>query len=769
MTTKGTAENSKKPISHNGERPGDPFSTLRLFEETKGRKTNLPIQPTPLINRENEFKTLSELLLREDIRLVTLTGTGGTGKTRLALEVASTMISEFSSGVFLVSLAHVTEASFVPPAIVSTLGIIEKPGKRIEETLMEFLRGKQMLLLLDNFEQAIASATFVAALLHECPRLKILVTSREPLHVTGEHELPIPTLAVPAKAGTAIAKQIMEYASVALFVQRAQAIRSDFSVTVENATVVAAICTKLDGLPLALELAAARIRVLSPDALLSRLEKRLDLLRGGPRDTPVRHQTMRNTIEWSYDLLTEEDKKLFRRLSAFSGSFSFDAAREVCMTQLESDEDALEKLERLVEKSLLLSEGRGDEIRFRMLATIREFAAESLALSSESEEITRGYADYFVALAEQAELGLRGPEQGTWLRRLESEHDNLRAALRWSLENGRTELSLRFCSALWYFWYIHGYWTEGREWIARALGDEAKTSPRLRANALLGAGTLAAFQYDVAKARSLLGDSLAISRKLGDKEGIGRTLNVLGMIARNQGDFTKGQELHEECLAIFRELGDKWGVATVLNSLGVGLRYQSRYDEAIDIHRQSLDLFREIGDKRSIARALANLGSILIRKQEYDRASRLLEESLSLYLELGDKIGIADSLCEHGALARRQRDYDTAAKWFNRALILFKEIGSTDGIATCFDEAVACACAESRFDKAARLLGASQAIREKSNSPIPLGHQTEHEHNTTTTRSTLGEKNFEMEKSKGHEMSLEEAVQYALGDKYESS
>jgi len=762
LTPKGTPEGTRGGTIRYESKIGDPFSTLRLFSETERRLTNLPIPSTPLVNREKEVKMLHEMLLRDDVRLVTLTGTGGTGKTRLAIEVASSFIKAFPNGVFLVSLVAVTEPTLVPSAIVSTLGIIEKADKPIEETLKDFLREKRMLLLLDNFEQVIAAASVTTSLLLECPKLKILVTSRAPLRVRGEHELPVPTLAVPNIAKMPHAMELISYAAVALFVQRAQAIRTEFSVTVENARIVAEICTRLDGLPLALELAAARTRVLSPQALLLRLQNRLELLTDGQRDLPARQQTLRNTIAWSYDLLEEEDKKLFRRLSVFAGSFSFEAAEVICVTGKASSEKGLDQLSRLVEKSLLLSDTVDGEVRFRMLETIREFAFESLVSTVENEQIVSRFADYFISLAERAESELRGPDQGVWLARLEHDHDNLRVALRRSLEKEKIELSLRFCSALWFFWYIRGYLTEGRLWIERTLAECWTTVPRLRTKALLGAGTLAAFQYDFPKARSLLNESLAISRELGDNQGIGRALNVLGILARNQGDFTEGQKLHEESLAKFRELGDKWGIATVLNSLGVGARYQAHYDEAIAIHRQSLELFRELGDKRSIARALANLGSTLIRKVDYESARRLLDESLSLYLELGDKIGIADSLCEHGVLTRREQDYNTAAKWLKEAMLVYKEIGSSDGIAACFEEFVGCACAEGRFDRAAKLLGAAQVIREALDSPIPPEDRNEHERHVTMAQSALGQENFEREKTNGREMTREEGVEYAL-------
>ena len=762
MTQAGTTDGGRKSVPDNETRLGDPFSTLKIFAATKIRPAHLPSPTTPLINREKEVRAARELLLKTDVRLVTLTGTGGAGKTRLAIEVASTLANEFQNGVFFVSLASITESSLVPSTIVSTLGIMEKRGKSITETLRDYLREKQTLLILDNFEQVISAASDVAVLLAECPRLKMLVTSREQLRVKGEHELPVLSLEVPDLTHIPKVKELLTCAAVALFVQRAQAIRTEFRVTTENSRTIAEICTKLDGLPLALELAAAHTRVLSPEALLPRLRNLFELLTTGSRDLPIRQQTLHNTIEWSYDLLSEQDKRLFRSLSIFGGVFSIEAAQEICITLSESSEGILNQLSRLVEKSLLISEIGPIETRFRMLGTIREFAFQSLSSNSESERIMQRYSEYFVSIVERARLELRGPNQATWFTRLEEDHDNLRQALRRSLENGRVEFALRLCTALWFFWYVRGYWSEGRDWIARTLTEAGDTFPDLQAEALLGAGTLAAFQGDFRNARSFLEESLTISKKIGDAPGEARALNALAMMERSEGHTSEAQRLQEESLTKFQALGDKWGIATALNGLGVGARYKAHYDEAIPIHRQSLELFRELGDKRGIARALANLGSNMIRKGDTENARKLHEESLLLYLEQGDKIGIADSLLELGSLTRRQGSYDMACNRLKQALLVYNEIGSVDGIITCFEEFAACASSENRFDEAARLLGVSQRMREVSKSPIPPAYRTEHEHDVGAVANALGDQALGAEMTLGRRMTLEDAVKYAL-------
>jgi predicted ATPase len=743
---------------------GDPFSTVRLFGTVQHRAGNLPIQTTPLVDREKEFEALRELIHRDNVRLITLTGPGGSGKTRLALELALNLKDEFLDGVFFVPLAAVTEANLVPSRIVTTLEMMEKAGEPIEYTLKQFLRDKQTLLLLDNFEHVILAASFAAELLHRCPRLKIIVTSREPLRVQGEYEFPVLPLAVPDLSQTSAAGEIMLYAAVALFVQRAQAIKADFCVTGQNARTVAEICSRVDGLPLALELAAARTRVLSLEGLLQRLQKRLEILTAGPRDLPGRQHTLRNTIAWSYDLLDEQNKILFRRLSVFAADFSFEAAEEICSNREDSAETMLDQLSRLVEKSLLLTEQTDNEIRFRMLETIREFAHEVLATSGESSHIQERFASYFLSLAQEAGSELMGPEQATMLIRLDREHDNLRAALRWSIENGDVERSLGLGSALWNFWHIRGHLSEGRMWLTKIIEKAGSTRTVTRARALMGAGALAKWQNDFPSASSLLKESLALSRELGDLEGTAFALNYMANVADDLGYFTEGRRLYEESLGIFRQLGHKWGEALVLNNLGVGARNQGDYDAATKLHKRSLELFTELHDKRRIAHSLINLGFVLERRREYDAASKTLSQSLSLFRELGGRVGIAECCFLSGSVARRKGDFETSRKLLAESLVTAHEIGYQEVIAGCFEESAASDRIEGNVKRAARLLAAAENIRKVNRIPIPPAYQTDYHRDLAFLKSTLG-KEFQTEWAKGRAMTLEQVVADVLSPK----
>jgi predicted ATPase len=641
---------------------------------------------------------------------------------------------------------------------------MEKGGQQIGENLKEFLKDKRMLLLLDNFEQVMAAAPLATELMHECPKLKILVTSRAPLRVRGEHEFQVLPLALPDLGRIVTVESLLECAAVAMFVQGARTINPDFAVTPSNARVLAEICIRLDGLPLALELAAARIRVLSLDALLKRLQKRLGLLTNGPRDLPARQQTLRNTIAWSYDLLDDREKKLFRHLSVFAGDFSIQAVEEICMTLDNITGDALDEMSQLVEKSLILRENDNGEIRFKMLETIREFAFESLVANGESQRLLERFTDFFLSLAEEAESKLKSREQGDWLVRLEREHDNFRAALHWSTQNKSVERSLRLGYALWRFWYVRGHLTEGRLWLTKALTNAGPTSTVPRVRALIGAGALAAWQNDFPAGRSLLNESLALSQELSDKEGTALALNYLGNIADNQGDFAESRRLYEDSLALFRQLGNKWGIALVLNNLGVWARYRGEYDKATTLHQQSLELFSELEDKGRIALSLINLGFALERKGDYNTARKTLNESLSLFRELGERVGIAESLFLVGSIARKLGDIDTACKLLGESLIVSHEIGNKEIMVSCLEEFAGADCVEGRAERAVRLLAAAESIRDATRLPIPPAYRADNEHNVTMARSALSEKRFQAEWAIGRVMTLEHAVAYVLAN-----
>ena len=749
-------------IGH-GRPQSDPFAALTRLRAIDRGRTNLPAQPTPLIGREKELREAIELILRNDLRLLTLTGSGGTGKTRLGIEVAWALVDKFPGGVFLVSLAPITDHSLVVSAIMNALGVAEQGQKSLAESLKDHLRDKRILVVLDNFEHLMPAVSLVSELLTGCPRLKILVTSREPLRIRGEHEFPVLPLMLPDMNKIRVIESVLDYAAVVLFVQRTQAVRPDFTVGPENARTIAEICVRLDGLPLALELAAARMRILTAEEMLNHLQNRLGLLTAGPRDLPARQRTLRDTIAWSYEPLQADDKKLFRRLSVFANGFSFEAVEAVCNAPRDLRGGVLEALSRLVERNLIQSYITQCGTRFGMLETIREFALEALTTSSELKQTQKTYVEYFLSLAEKVEPELRGAAQASWLTRLEQEHDNMRKAIRLSIESKDVDRSLRFASALWRFWYIRGHCTEGRTCITSALANAGSMSNAFRAKALLGLGTLASVQNDFPAGRAALEESLGLFRELGDKEGMAFTLNTLGIITLEEGDYSGSMRFHEESLELMREAGNKWGVGLVLNNLGVVARGLGEYDKATELHKECLMIFKELGDKRHVAAMLYNLGTNSRDKTDYDEARKLLTESLLLSRELEHKVGIAESLLLLGSVARKQRDQDTAGKLFAESIVLFLEIGAKEGIADCLDEYAGWVFEKGEAERAAQLIGACEALREVAHLPLPPAYCASHERDVGFARKALGEDRFAAEREKGRFMTIEEAIACALG------
>src|SRR5215208_2755382 len=482
------------------------FPPLNTLE---ARRNNLPAQPTALVGRERELEEVLALVRNPAVRLLTLTGPGGTGKTRLGLQAAAELTDEFEDGVFFVALAAISDPVLVAPMIARTLGLTESGNQPPEDLLKGYLRHRQVLLLLDNFEQVLGAGSLLDTLLSAASGLKVLATSRTPLRLYGEHEFPVPPLSLPDPESLPPVELLTRYEAVRLFVERAMALRPDFSLTEENAPAVVEICARLDGLPLAIELAAARTKLLPPQALLSRLGNRLKLLTGGARNPPERQRTLRNAIEWSHDMLDEGEKTLFARLAVFSGGSTLEAIEVVCDAEGDLPVDALEGVSSLLDKSLLGREEASDEqSRFVMLETIHEYAREKLRESGEAEELGRAHAQYYLALAEEAELV--GPEQAWWLERLEAEHDNLRAALNRSLEAGDSGTALRIGGAVWRFWYVRGHFSEGRRWLASGLSGGEMAPVGVRARALLGLGELALWQGDYTRAAEDLEASLTL-------------------------------------------------------------------------------------------------------------------------------------------------------------------------------------------------------------------------------------------------------------------
>jgi len=770
------------------------------------RSDNLPVQPTPLIGREQEVAAVVQLLRREDVRLVTLTGPGGTGKTRLGLQVASELRDVFAMGVFFVSLAPINDPLLVMPTIAQVLGIRDGAGQPLLARLAEALQQHLFLLILDNFEQVVGAASQVADLLTSCPSLKVLVTSREVLHVRAENEFAVPPLALPDPTHLPELAALARSPSVALFLQRAQAVTPEFQLKTTNARAVAEICVRLDGLPLAIELAAARMKLLSPQALLVRLDQPLSMLTGGARDVPARQQTLRNTIEWSYQLLNAREQRLFRWLSVFVSGCTLQAAEAVCTGPGDRAGQVLDGVASLVDKSLLQrveqtekgNEQQEDQ-RLLMLETIREYGQEALIASGEGDAAQHAHSDYFLQLAEEAEPALKGPLLVAWLDRLEQEHNNLRAALQWALEGRRAEIALRLGIALERFWVVRGLRNEGLAFLERALAGSVGVADDVRARALLAAARLAFNQSNFDQGEALAQESLALFRGLGDRRGIALSLNRLGVAAWRRGDFRSARILLEEDLALFRELGDRDRVAWSLFMHGLLDNKQGEYARASSLFEESLALFRELGNKRGIAASLTQLaGTLFVSQGNQDMIYPLLEQGLSLDREVGDKEGMAVVSLLLGWVALKQGDLATARTRVEEGLTFYREMENREGMAealvmfgkveaargdhafarTLYEESLA--LAKEIGDKeliasgleglasvvgvqgepatAARLWGTAEALRETIGAPLYPIERADYDHMVAAVREQLGEEVFVSAWAEGRTMTAEQVL-----------
>ncbi len=645
----------------------------------------VPITFTSLIGREQDVATIDALLLRPDVRLLTLLGVGGIGKTRLSLQVAGDMWKYFSDGVCFVSLAAINDPELVVPAIAQEFGIPEIGTQPLFEQVKVSLHDKQLLLILDNFEQVMNASPRVEELLAACPSLKIVVTSRAVLHLQAEQEFTVPPLALPNLNHLPEHEVLSDYAAVSLFVRRAQAIQPAFHVTAANARTIAEICVCLDGLPLAIELAAARIKLLPPQALLSRLTQRLQVLTSGIRTLPERQQTLRNTLRWSYDLLDPEEQRLFRRLSVFVGGWSLEAVDAVVHADHEASSgpvSVLDGVASLLDKSLLLQvKQEGNEPRLIMLETVREYGLECLRESREAEVSQRAHALYYLRLAEQAEPHLKGAQQIEWLEQLEMEQENLRAALGWLLEQKEADLAVRLGGAMWWFWYGRGYWSEGRRWLEAALAlPQMEGQTAARAKALRGAGTLALYQWDYAVAPVLLEESAALYRESGDKRGLAGSLGELGWYKFRQNDFAAARTLLEESIGLAREVSDKRILAYLLRYLGWLFGMPGDYDRAFPLVKESVELCRELGDKHGLTYTLTALSRIVLWQGNATQAVALAQESLTLARDLHNKPDIADALYELACSAEYQGEYGQAEVLTRENLVLARELGDKDRI-----------------------------------------------------------------------------------------
>ncbi|CAN5297899.1 LuxR family transcriptional regulator [soil metagenome] len=743
------------------------FPPLKTLDE---RMNNLPTQPTPLVGREKEVGEISGLLRRPEVRLLTLTGPGGTGKTRLGLQVAAELLDEFEGGVFFVALAPISDPELVASAMAGPLGVRESADRTLTEALKEYLRDRELLLLLDNFEQVLEAAPVVGELLSTCPRLKALATSRGALGVYGEHEYAVPPLALPdpRRLPAIHVEKLSQYESVRLFIERARAAKGDFEVTNESAPAVAEICVRLDGLPLAIELAAARTKILPPQAMLSRLSNRMKLLKGGARDLPERQRTLRGAIDWSHDLLEEDEQVFFRRASVFVGGLTLEAAEEVCDADGGLELDVLDGVESLLAKSLLRrqEEESEEEPRFYMLETIREYATERLEESGEAEAVRRPHAEHYLGLAEEAEPELRGAHQLEWFERLEGEHDNLRAALSWAIEEGRADTALRLAGALWWFWLVRGHLSEGRRRLEEALAKDGRSATTsVRAKALVGAGRLLLEQGDLERATALLEEGGALFWEAGPKQGLADALDNLGIAQAHRGELERARALFEESIELFREAKDRWGVAEALNNLALTAQTQGQREQATALHGESLRIRQELGDKRGIAMSLGNLGAEALARGDHERAAQLSEEGLALARGLGDK-GLTATLLGILGVALLSRDeLERGSELLKESLTMHQELGDKYHLHASLMGVAHAAGAAGEPLREARLFGAAQGLRESAGMTLLDLEAREHsELPVTSARSGVEEEAWEQAWEEGRAMNLDEAISYALED-----
>ena len=704
-------------------------------EQPTAIPNNLRAPLTPLIDREREAAAAWHYLLKTPVRLLTLVGPPGVGKTRLGMQVALDLLTSFQDGVFFVPLAQVLDPSQVLDATARVLGLEGGGNEPLVQRLAEHLRDRRMLLVLDNFEQVIAAASQALDLVESCPQLKLLVTSREPLHVRGEQQLAVPPFEAPYLDGPLTASGIACSPAVALFVERAQAVEPEFRLTDANAPSVAAICAQLEGLPLAIELVAARVKMLPPQALLERMSGRgmhahehLHLLTGGAHDLPARHRTLREAIGWSYNLLDEQERRLFARLSVFSGGCTLVAIEAVCNPRGDLGASVLDGVASLLDKSLLwrghgaLDKVGESEPRFYMLETVREYADEQLAALGEANGTRRLHLECYLAMAEAADPQLTGADQKSWLDRLERDHDNLRAALDWALHREDVQIAAQIGVALKRFWEVHNHFGEGRRWLREILTRSEGLAPSLKAKVLNAAGALALAQSDYDDAFSLLDGSLELQRDLGDDLGVASALNNLGMVALSINRSEQAIPFFEEGLSLLRKIGDMGRIATMLGNFAMVMNLQGDSDRAVELLNESLVLRRELGNRWGVAAALGNLAEISRAQGNYERAREAYVEAVVLLNDLGDKVGVAKSLVGFAGV----------------------EIG------------------RDRPERAARLLGVVEGLLASAGASLTVVDQADYTQLLTKVRSTLDEATLESAWALGRAMDLEEAIQYAL-------
>ena len=717
------------------------------------RTIDLPKPGTALIGRAQEVSEAADLLLRPHVRLLTITGPGGSGKTRLALAVATAVAEKFTAGVQFIGLASISHPDLVSTALVKALNLQQTPQRTVPQLISQQLRESEpFLLVLDNFEQVLSAATLLAEILGDCPSLKILVTSRASLRVYGEQEFPL--------------RPLPQNSAIELFVQRATSVRPNFVITPDNAPAIAEICARLDGLPLAIELAAARTKVLSPLAMLTRLQSRLQLLTGGARDLPERQQTLRNAIDWSHELLNEAEQRLFRRLAVFTGGCTLEAAEAVCNTSRDLGLDPFDGLASLVDKNLLQrAEALDAEQRFAMSETIREYALERLAASREESLVRRAHAAYCLVLAQEGNPELSASERAVWLARCDVEIDNFRSALDWLFDNQELDWGLRLCTALFRFWEMREHLIEGRARLEQAVQLAGSQFVKERAKLCIFLGAFATAQGDFLAGENFLKQSLSLYQEIGERWGIAASLNALAVSARDRGDYDSAQINFERSLDCWRGLGDELSVARCLHNLANVVKVRGDYSRAQEALHEATSIFERAADRSGASWSINQQGDIAREQGDLAAAQAFYQRAISIFREVGDRWGCARSLTDLGHISCVQGDYISARTAFQEALQLFAELEHRRGVARVLEAFAGLAVNESDAARALTLAAAADRLRGLISAPVPQSERSRLDQFLLLAREALSESQQKVAWSEGWAMGMAEAIQYCLQGK----
>jgi predicted ATPase/class 3 adenylate cyclase len=725
---------------------------------TDAPRNNLQIEVTSFVGREREIEAASAILQRS--ALLTLTGPGGVGKTRIGLRLARTLLEQFEDGAWVVECGNMADADFLLPSVASTIGLTEANRPSLLGSLVEHLKGKRLLLVLDDCDPVLSECAALAeAIMRACSAVRIVVTSREALGVSGEAILPIASLTIPEMEGSITPADLEASESCRLFVERARAVQPSFAVTLQNARSVAQVCRRLDGIPLAIELAAARVRALPVEQIASRLDDRFRLLTGGSRSAAARHQTLRATIDWSYDLLSTTERAVLRRLSVFAGGATLEAAEFVCAGDPVDPIDILDALGRLVEKSLVLTDPASTEARFRLLETVRDYARERLVTAAEADPTMRLHRDWYVELVDQASASFfQGPEPVAWLKRLDVEHDDLRAVLEWCLDQpGEGQVGLRMAAGLWRYWEIRGHLAEGRGWLDRMMAASGDQTSALRGNALTGAGNLAFMQGDLRAASSFHEASLALHRLLGDHQSIAYAANNLANSVLQLGDHARARALYEEAVALAAEVGDVRGMTFGSINLAEIATLKGDRATADALHDEILATIRQLGDPWMEAFALDTFGRAVSRAGDREAARSLYTRALSILRDVGDRRGVARVMTHIAELEMSTGETAAARGLLRESLAIRQELGDMPGLASAM-ESLAGAVAIDDAEAAAHIHGAAESLRAAIRAMVPPLAAAAHDQSLADLEARLGSERFEVARREGRLMTPNEAL-----------